>query len=170
MGETIAVLFIFFILLVGGLIFYARIQKGTIEREIDERRGLDAIDVAQRAAYLPELQCSSEDVPKMNCLDLYKLKAFDDDGSTIVDTKKTLYYDRFFYSHIYVVQIYPVVDLDLTEPGDQLPSWTVYDNWKAEDELISNITTQIPVSIFDPAADDGQGETYFGVLVVEVLS
>ena len=161
MGETIAVLFIFFILLIGGFMFYAKVQKTSIGRDVEERSELDAIDIAQKASFLPELQCSYENVPRMNCVDMLKLEAMD----AVTSERPTLYYDQFFFSHIYVAQIYPS-DPD-NNPGTPPPSWTVYENIK--EDWTSNITTHIPVSIYDPVGYSGAGQTNFGVLVVEVL-
>ena len=77
MMETMAVLVIFFILAGIGFIFYINIMKGSIEAEKEEIRQLQAIEIAQRTVFLPELQCSEgEDIVKSGCIDVEMLEAF----------------------------------------------------------------------------------------------
>ena len=57
-GETIAVLFVFFLLVVIGFIFYVGVIKDSIVSEKDELSQLKSIEIAQKVLYLPELQCS----------------------------------------------------------------------------------------------------------------
>jgi len=160
MGETIAVLFIFFILLILGVSFYVRVHSTTIRQEIDEKSELDAVDLAQKISFLPELMCTSKNTPlfETNCIDLYKLQAF----NSLVEGDGDLqlsYFDEFGYSHIHVAQIYPEPEPDA--------GYTVYERQKPD--FANNITTWIPVSLYNPAGDNGE-EIYFGVLVVEVFS
>lgn len=173
MGETIAVLFIFFILLIGGLVFYYSVAKGTVERDIEEKSDLDAIDVVQKMSYLPELSCTSHNVPTENCIDLLKMQSMQNHMS---DDKFMLsYYDKFLFSHIFVVQVYPPA----TQPGEE-SSWTIYKKLMTDvldgtppvtvTTHTNNVTMHVPVTIFDATGDDGAGENYYGVLVVEVFS
>ena len=59
MGETLAVLIIFFFLLMFGYSFYAGIQQRNFIQELAQVESLRAIQLAQRVYYLPEIQCSS---------------------------------------------------------------------------------------------------------------
>ncbi len=58
MGETIGILFVFFILVVFGFVFYMNVMKGSSKVEMEENIQLKTIGIAQRASFLPELQCS----------------------------------------------------------------------------------------------------------------
>src|SRR3989344_5805663 len=75
MLETIAVLAIFFILVVLGFVFYVKMFKSGSEGEKEETMQLTAIKIAQRASALPELQCSENNIARANCLDLLKIES-----------------------------------------------------------------------------------------------
>ena len=149
-GETVAVLFVFFLLIIIGFIFYVSVIKGNIESERDELSQLKSIEVAQRVLSLPELQCS-EDVVKEreNCFDTLKLEVAEE---TIPDND-IYYFDIFEFGKIDVKEIYP---------GDE--SWELYS--KPSDDYKSNFSTNIPVSLFDPTAK----KYSFGVLSIETVT
>ena len=152
MGETVGILFVFFILLVFGFVFYMNVMRSSSEVDLEENLQLKAIGIAQKASFLPELQCSEENVRTEDCIDLYKLKALSD----MVDGNRLYYYDIFEYSDIYVKEIFP----DLWEDeGD----WKyLYQN--SLTEYKDKISTFIPVSLYDP-----NDKSYsFGILAVEV--
>lgn len=151
MLETIAVLFIFFVLIVIGLIFYANVLKGNIELQKEESIQLKAIEVAQRASSLPELQCSEDNIVSDNCIDLLKLEAA---SEIIVEPENEIfYYDRFLFSKITVNEIYP---------GNR--EWTLYN--RTLDEFSNKIVTNIPISLFDPV----DNKNAFGVMTVTLFS
>ena len=72
MGESVAILFIFFILVVFGFVFYMNVMRGSAKVQMEENIQLKAIGIAQKASFLPELQCSEENVRVENCIDLLK--------------------------------------------------------------------------------------------------
>ena len=73
--ETIAVLAVFFILVILGFVFYAKVIKGNVEEEQEEIMQLESVEIAQRASTMPELQCSENNIVKGNCVDMLKLDA-----------------------------------------------------------------------------------------------
>src|SRR3989344_9507334 len=89
MGETIAVLFVFFVFILIGLIFYVKIIKGNIESDKEEASQLRAIGIAQRVMFLPELQCSEDNIIRDNCIDWWKL----DSANSIMKDNEPYYYD-----------------------------------------------------------------------------
>ncbi|MDA1196430.1 MAG: hypothetical protein O2779_00515 [Nanoarchaeota archaeon] len=149
MGESVAILFIFFILIVFGFVFYMKILGSSAQVEFEENIQLQAIGVAQRVSFLPEVQCSRDNVRKENCIDLLKLEHLDE----IVPTNQLHYFDLFGFSRIRVQQLFP--------PGDDL---AVYDN--VPDTFTDKLSTFIPTSLYDPRT----GDFHLGVLVVEVFS
>ncbi|MFH1849440.1 MAG: hypothetical protein ABH879_04610 [archaeon] len=156
-GETIAVLFIFFILVVFGLIFYTKIQKGTVADKIEENMALKAIEVAQKAAFLPELRCSAKNVPVLDCVDLLKIEAFGD----AVTANPIFYYDMFQFAEITIEQVFPEPETGIfLGPGSNPVSATLYaripDGWTIRE------STVIPTSIYDPKL----GQYYFGLMQV----
>lgn len=148
MMETIAVLFIFFILVVMGFVFYAKILKGNIEEQKEESIQLNAIEVAQRASSLPELQCSEDNIVSDNCIDILKLEA----ASGIMQQNDVYYYDRLLFSKITVNEIYP---------GSN--EWALYS--RPLDEFSNKITTSIPISLFNPI----ENKNSFGIMTVELF-
>ncbi|MEA2036585.1 MAG: hypothetical protein U9O94_03700 [Nanoarchaeota archaeon] len=147
MGESIAILFIFFILVIFGFVFYTNIMQSSSKIEKEENIQLKAIGIAQKASFLPELQCSEENVRVDNCIDIYKLKASTD----LLATNNIYYYDIFEFSKIYVNEVFP-----------SSSTWDLYENNLTGYK--NKIATFIPISLFNATSRDYN----FGILVVEV--
>lgn len=148
-GETIAVLFVFFILIIVGFIFYVKVIKGNIELEKEELSELRSIGIAQRVMFLPELQCSKDNVVRENCIDILKL----DSAKKLMKDNEIYYYDLLGFSDVGVSQIYPTQ-----------AKWSIYSR-KTED--YKNIfVTNIPVTLYDPYSD----KNGFGILTIETVS
>ena len=148
-GETIAVLFVFFILIIVGFMFYVKVIKGNIELEKDELSQLMSIGIAQRVMFLPEVQCSEDNIIIDNCIDILKLDA----AQKLMKENEVYYYDLLEFSDGSVLQIYP------TEA-----KWGIYSR-KTED-FRNKFLTNVPISLYDPTAR----KHGFGVLSVETLS
>ncbi len=103
-GETIAVLFVFFILIVIGFIFYAKVIKGNLVVENDELLQANSIAIAQRAMFLPELQCTEDNIVIDGCIDSMKLNS----AAGLMAANQVQYFDMFEYSKMEVSQIYPI--------------------------------------------------------------
>lgn len=164
MTETIAVMFVFFILLVLAIVFYARIQTAGIITESEEQFIKKAIGISQIISFLPEVQCSQENVVKENCFDKLKLKGFNNVIASDNDNK-LYYYDQFGFANITIYFIYP---------SDE-PSITLYDNEKLNYPDISNpdyavpawkrITTfPTPISVYDPT----RKRNMLGILMIKI--
>ena len=149
-GETVAVLFVFFLLVVIGFIFYVGVIKDSIVSEKDELSQLKSIEIAQKVLYLPELQCSEGVVKeKENCIDTLKLEA----AEQIIQKNELYYFDVFEFGNIYVKEIYPETN-----------EWKIYS--KITDDFKSNFSTNIPISLYNPTIK----KYSFGVLSVETLT
>lgn len=148
MGETIAVLFVFFILIVIGFMFYVKVIKGNIELEMEELSQLKSIGIAQRVMFLPEVQCSEDNIIIDNCIDILKL----DSAQSLMRENEVYYYDLLEFSDVSIVQIYP------TEQR-----WNIYSR-KTQD-FKSKFVTNVPISVYDPAAR----RHGFGILTIETL-
>lgn len=149
MGESVAILFIFFILLIFGFVFYMNVMRGSTKVEIEENIQLKAIGIAQKASFLPELQCSEENVRTEDCIDLLKLEAV----SGLLKENNLYYYDIFEFSDVYVERIFP---------EDAKKIWTLYNNTLTN--YTSKLSTFIPVSLFNAT----EKKYDFGILAVEV--
>ena len=148
MGETIAVLFVFFVLILIGLIFYVKIIKGNIESDKEEASQLRAIGIAQRVMFLPELQCSEDNIIKDNCIDIWKL----DSAKNIMKDNEPYYYDLLEFSDVKVVPIYP--------PGLELNLYS------RKLENTNKFVTNVPISLYNP----NTRRYAFGVLTIETYS
>lgn len=153
MTETIAVIVIFFILIVAGLIFYAKFQTDSIEKKQAEVVTKKAIALSLTSSFLPELRCSNNNVIVQDCVDMLKLKSFkylidDEDNPEF----KTYYSLLFGQSNIYVTDV----------TGQLEPEVKLYEsdiNWTRR--------SYSPIPIVQRTIDD---KYYFGVLNVEALS
>lgn len=148
-GETIAVLFVFFILVIIGFIFYVSVVKGNLESQKEESSQLRSIAIAQKIMFLPELQCSEGNIIIDNCVDILKLKS----AQGIMRENELYYYDMLEFSEINISQIYP----------DEA-KWSVYSR-KTED-FTNKFVTNVPVSLYDPTTR----KHGFGILTIETLS
>lgn len=109
MSETIAVLFIFFVLLLFGIIIYARFQKTSLLEKQEQLLGTKAIEIATRVLFLPELACTKgESDAEDNCFDMAKVRSIEGSGDrTFFEENEDYYFDLFSYSTISIEQIYP---------------------------------------------------------------
>ena len=148
MMETLAVLLVFFVLIILGIVFYSKIMKGSIELQKEEGIQLNAIKVSQRASTLPELQCSEDNIVSDNCIDIIKLEI----ASKIIRENEIYYYDRLLFSKIKLTQIYP----DNKE-------WLLYE--RPLDDFSNKIVTNIPISLLDPV----NNRNSFGIMNVELF-
>jgi len=194
-GETIAVLFVFIILVFVGLIVYSGFERSKIRQKTEEHIGISATEVAQRALFLPEVACSSENIQRFNCFDMIKLEK----SHAIMDANFLMYRDLLLESRIIVRKVFPAVEEDASFPATcydgilnnaeylvdcemgpapttcplcntvNSGTWILYDNKPDLGKWDSMLTTINPVTIFDPLADKGD-EHYFGLLIVEVYT
>jgi hypothetical protein len=102
MTETIAVLFIFIILVAFGLVFYFKYQQGDIAEKEEQLFDQKVIDASLRFFSLPEVSCTEGGSEAESfCLDYFKLK-----GAPAIFTDD-YYYQLFSYSKISLVTLYP---------------------------------------------------------------
>jgi len=147
-GETIAVLFVFFILIIIGFMFYVKIIKSNIELETEELSQLRSVGISQKIMFLPEVQCSEDNIIIDNCIDILKL----DSAQSIMKKNEIYYYDLLEFSDVSISQIYP-----------NEAKWNLYSR-KIED-FNSKFVTNVPISLYDPATR----KHGFGVLTIETL-
>lgn len=104
MTETIAILVIFFILIVTGLGFYSRYQRFALISQKEQILEKDAVSLSLRITYLAELRCEQtggyeEEIG--TCVDLYKLEAVQDLMKSGNTDFRTFYSNLFGTSNIY---------------------------------------------------------------------
>ena len=151
--ETIAVLFVFFMLVAIGIVFYANIYKKNLQSEQEAQSQSKSVTISQRAMFLPELQCSDNNIIKDNCIDLLKL----DSATAVVNSKESYkldYYDLLEYSDVSVQEIYP----------DQSRKWKLYS--RKITNFKNSFITNAPVSLYDPASKSYS----FGILTIETMT
>jgi len=146
------VLIIFFFMVVLGLIFYVRYSLDMGEKSLEESLNLQAIEIASRLEYLPEIQCTYGAVIKYSCVDRWKMEKF----------KESKYLDIYdsVLPGTYVVlnQVYPAPELptvDNPHPG----IWPIYGQEPESYKLF-----RIPVTIYD-AVEKTNNMGYFEIWV-----
>ena len=143
--ETIAILFIFFILVFVGIVFYSNIMKSKFQETKVEYEELSKLQVVQIISSLPEIQCSQDNIVEPNCIDLLKFQA----ATHIL--KMSDYFDFFGFSKITVEEVFPNNN-----------EYILYD--KQPDKINQKLASYFPISLFD-----AKHQSYsFGVLIVEV--
>ncbi len=155
MTETIAVLFIFFILIMFGLIFYSKYQAVAFKEKQEELLGARAIETTLKTLFLPELICSrGEAEPEDNCFDLLKLNSLNQTTQKYLDD---YYFDIFSYARIYVQEVYP---------GNN--TWVVYD--KQKPEVTMEEPTYFVITLKDSLASEEEAHNRFGYVAVVIYS
>ena len=153
MGETIAVLIVFFLLLFFGIFFYSGIEKRQATQKISEIQQKTSIDISQIVTFLPELKCTSEDISQTLCLDILKAEAFKD-----FSQQNSEYYQSIFgNTKIELVKIYSGFDYAQISQTNTL---LIYQGTISENYYI----TFIPVSVFYPTPYPGN--TGIGMLKI----
>ena len=149
MFETIAVVFIFFILVALGMIFYVKIFKGNAEIAKEDIFQDISVAISQRVMFLPEIQCSEDNIIKEKCIDTLKLKF----AEPLMKANEINYFDLFEFSDIKVYQIYPADN-----------SWELYSRKTAD--FSNKFVTNISISTYDPIT-----KSYgFGLLSIVTLT
>lgn len=151
MLETIAVLAVFFILLIVFYAFYSNKMVNT-DKEKDRMRQLEAVKIIQQVSSLVEVQCSERGFVRNGCIDLLKVEA----ASEIMQNteNKQFYFDKLGFSRITIKQIYPEIK-DIA---------VIYNN-SLQDYSYKDVPN-IPISLFDPI----ENKYYFGIITVEIFS
>jgi len=149
MMETMAVLAIFFILVAIGLIFYSSVVTRNVAIEKEGNNQLNAVRIVQMASFLPELQCSQENIIIDNCIDILNLESM----LEVINENQIYYFDKFSFSRIIVNKIYPDEE-----------EWLLYN--KPLEEYSGKSVTNTPMLLFDPI----ENRNSFGVMNIEVFS
>lgn len=161
--ETVAVLFIFFILIMFGIIFYYKYQQVSLKEKSEELLQSRAVDVTLKTLFLPELLCTrGEAEPEDNCIDMLKLAHA---NNTMARHLTDYYFNLFSYARIYVTEIYP----QNNPPDECLPGscWILYD--KQKPDVTKEEATHFIVTLRDDKAGP-EPQYRFGYVSVVVYS
>ncbi len=170
MSETIAVLFIFFVLVVFGIIFYYKYSQISFQEKQEELLGKKATEITLQTLFLPELICSRGDAePEDNCFDMMKLRQVED---VFKDGFSDYYFDLFPYSNITITQVYP------PDSTGKPIEWKLYDKPKTKKDdagkKVKDWTrvekTYFVVTLKDELKTEAEGQHAFGYLTVGVYS
>lgn len=155
MTETIAVLFIFFILIAFGMIFYYTYQQSAMKEEQVKNVENRLEKVTSKVLNMPELMCTRGTAePIGDCIDLIKLGQAKELFAAHFDD---YYFNLFSYAKITITELYP---------GNS--SRVVY-NMKVnpnENKTLSYESARFVISLRNQTAVPG--ETHFGMGVLEV--
>ena len=108
MFETMAVLVVFFFLLIFGVSFYFVMQRSSYNRQVERNAQLMSVQLSQKISDIPELDCALAGVQIDNCVDKVKLEQFNEILQT--ESARVAYFNILGYSEIYVRTIYPESD------------------------------------------------------------
>lgn len=76
--ESTMVLFVFFFIIIIGFSVYQNFQQGKLERTQEEFNQKQAVKIAQKVLFLPEISCSTNADIKFDCIEIQKLQGFQD--------------------------------------------------------------------------------------------
>ena len=156
-GETIAVIIIFVMLLTFSLLWYTYSQDSKQSKARAEQLRSESVEVTKIMMNLPEITCSVAGSKEHSCIDLYRLYALSDE---INGDYRDSYSEMFAGGRLarYAVRInllYPVPELF------GLPS-TIDVFSYIPDGTENTITTRVPVVVLDPVRE----YRFFGVMLI----
>ena len=153
MTETVAVLFIFLILVLFGIVFYYKYQQVALKEEQQHLLASRAMDTTLKVLFLPELMCSRLDAESEdNCFDMLKLRSVNNTFSVYLTQ---YYFGLFSYARISVMSLYP-----------ERQEFVLYD--KPKPGFTQREPTYFVVALRDEIAGQGQPSYGYGYLTVEV--
>ncbi len=149
--ETIAVLFVFFVLLMLGVVFYIGYSRGRADIRLVEFHQAQSVQIAERVIDLAELQDTRQGVSTVNCFDALKVRALGEVLSEDEGLRFGLYNDKFGNSLIVLHQIYP-----------KTADFVIYNN--TNPDFRYSFPFFIPKCVYDPL----KGHNGYGVGLLEV--
>lgn len=147
LGESTAVVMVILILIVVGLFIAYQFWSADQQTVIEEQKDLDAIALATKVSYLPEIHCTFLGDTSSNCFDKYKLVYFANLMSNPQET--SYYYDLFGYARIELIEVYPTNT-----------TYLLYENNKAT--IQSEKPIYMPCKVYD-VYDDSYSFAYIKV-------
>jgi hypothetical protein len=160
MTETIAILFIFFVLVLFGIIFYYKFQQVLFQEKQEELLASRAMDTTLKVLFLPELLCTNGDTePEDNCIDMAKLRHAE---TIFTENLNQYYFDIFSYASVTVHQTFP---LQIVNGEEQEVVYPLYE--KIPDEWERKEPTYFVVTLRDEFSNL-PGETHYGYGYVKV--
>ena len=174
MGETIAVLIVFFILIMVGLVIYSNMKSSKIEEKKEEARQLKSQEIVSAVSQLPEIKCSNSMCTGCsNGYDIIKLDKFATDGGNndpdyndgIISNEMPHYTPIFGYSSVSIRVFYPDYEWDSSNnewtdaPEGYKKTWKIYERNKPNAKESPVFTF---INIYNPYTE----ECYFGILNV----
>ena len=156
LSESVAVIFIFFVLVLFGIIFYYKYSQISFaekeEQLIDER----AIDMTLRTLFLPELMCTrGKAEPEDNCVDMMKVRHV---NGTFKKHIEDYYFNLFGYAKIVIQEVYP---------GNE--RWVLYDLPRISGSIEYRPTFFV-VTLKDEASNIIDADYRFGYLEVGIYT
>jgi len=149
MFETIAVLVVFFFLLVFGVSFYFVLQRSSYNRQVERNSQLVSVEMTQKISDIPELDCALAGIQIENCVDSLKLGKFIEILQN--SSAKAAYFDILGYSKISVRTVYP-----------EFINYPIYD--RQPDAYSAEYKNHVPMLLYNPL------EKNFAFAVLEVTT
>jgi hypothetical protein len=138
MFETIAVLVVFFFILVFGVTFYFVLQRSSLNRQMERNAQLVSVQISQKISDLPELDCVLAGIQIDNCVDKVKLEKLNQ--ALEDDAVKLYYFNVLGYSEVAIKTVYTAFNLE--------DEYMIYE--RTPDSFYSAYKNQIPVLLYDP--------------------
>ena len=102
MMETIAIIFIFFVLVLFGIIFFYQYSKVSINERNEQFFAERAMRTTLKVLFMPELICTDHGRIEQNCFDVMKLKSAE---PIIRENLENYYFNLFSYADITIYQL-----------------------------------------------------------------
>ena len=161
MMETIAVIFIFFVLVLFGIIFFYQYSKVSINERNEQFFAERAMRTTLKVLFMPELICTDHGRIEQNCFDLQKVEAAKE---VIERNTEDYYFNLFSYAEITVHQL-TKDGAKITDPTElEENKYPIY--YKPKTPYLNKKPTYFIVALKDERTDSYD----FGYLEVIVYS
>lgn len=169
-GESIAVMIVFFFMLMFGYAFYVKMEQNGMDRTIKANSQQEAVKVGQRIYYISELQCTSgTKIVKEGCFDKIKIEMLIDLLGTnksitgnpyesVIRSNRDYYFNTLGISKVEFYPLFPTPVAGAYTPVQDLkpdrgdPLYIIYDasDMATNSGMESYETLHMPISLYDP--------------------
>jgi len=170
--ESTIVLFIFFLIIIVGLVVYTNFQTSRLDKINKQVNEQKATEVARKVLFTPELECSNNNARTMDCFEIQKLQPFVD----IVKLRPRYFREEFGSTKISIRWVYAPAFTGLNPAPEFFTSTSPLFYVDVPQRILFDFsagstnkkTYYFPITLWDKTFTPEKN--YFGWLIIEAYS
>lgn len=153
--ETITVVIIIIVMIIFGVVYASNQRTGSLERERERLRDVEAMEIATQVMSMNFLKCSEGEATNDACIDYYKIQAL---SENIQEDENLLHFHNLLGDSKIKIKI--LKNLSYTQENENI---TIFKAPETENKSSIKITT--PINVNNPV----QRINYFSIMEVTVF-